>query len=204
METTKLLGPATPLSQIKKLRWVEEVKQDGPYYLVRTKADQFKMALTHHIQAGYSQYDTKFQRGKKLAEPVAIGLPSYWIRLGKSSFRFFLAEKPKKTYHGMFGMIPQYAKTIELDMWNTPHEPCLGHFNDYGYAKTWVERANAAAIYLQASEPHYGETWYCTAYAYRLGLVGDEYFEGEKPQPAAITAGPEQTLEPVLTVTNVI
>lgn len=197
------LPPASDISLLKKLRWVADAKANGAEsYLVQTKAGVFHTVLTHKVIAGYSQYDSSFAQGSKLEKTVNIPLPSYWIELNRLGFRFSLAEKPKPVTTS-FGMIPQYEGLTDIGSWNVFRAPCYGNGigddpktrstkYDYQEAKTWVDKAFVAVIYLQSAEPHYGETWYCTSWAYRLGLVGDEYRD-DKPQPGAVTAGPTES-----------
>lgn len=183
------------LAELLELKWVEEAKVVPNGYAVKTKQRVFRIEMTHTIKDGYSNFDSSFQAGTKLAEPVMLDLPAYWITLPDprhAYFMFNLADEPKvvaEDHH--FGMTPQYNTLTREAGWDKPLTPCYGATSgpasssqDYANAKDWSERALAAAVYLQAAIPHYSQSWYTTAYAYRLGLVGDEYREA-KPEPVA-------------------
>ena len=198
-----LLPAASPASQLAKLRWVAEAKErDGGGYMVRTKPHVFTTLLTHHVRAGDSQYDPDFEVGQPLKENVRVELPEYWVHLTESDFYFSFVEKPERARAGRVGVIPQYHSVQDVDGWAVPFLPCYGNSinyspegrstkYDYREAKTWVEKAMVASIYLQSAEPHYGEMWYNTAFAYRLGLVGDEYRDDVQQENAVVAGIPE-------------
>lgn len=172
----------TNITQLKKLRWVADAAKIKDGYAVLTKPNAFKFKLTHKIHAGYSSYDPEYQRGEALEVPQTLLLPQYWIYLSEHSlFEFSLAKDPAAARTPRIGMVPQYQNLVGRSEWGKNWIPCYGHAggdansaNTYREAKTWRDRANEAAIYLQSAVPHYNEEWYNTAFAYRLGLVGDE------------------------------
>lgn len=188
------------LRALKKLRWVSTVKKEVGFYVLRTKKDVFVTKLTHSIRAGRSDYDNGFVAGSRLKEEAVVPMPSYRVYLRNNGFMFSLANKPKNVIAGLMGVIPQYDHLTNEQHWKEPLTPCYGNgrgdtpqlrgtAEDYRYATTWLERAQIAAIYLQSAEPHYGQTWYRTAWAYRLGLIGDEYRDDLKVKGAAVVAG---------------
>lgn len=185
------------LAELLELKWVEEAKEINGGYAVKTKEHMFRIEMTHAIREGNSSFDNHFTQGTRFAEPVMLDLPAYWITLPdprQSYFKFNLAEKPNIAVEdNLFGMTPQYNQLTEQKGWDKPLTPCYGmgsgpasSTEDYRNAKDWSECALAAAVYLQAAIPHYNQSWYTTAYAYRLGLVGDEYLE-TVPKPVATT-----------------
>jgi hypothetical protein len=196
----------TDLQALKKLRWVADAAKKGTGYALHTKPNVFTVELTHRIIAGYSSYDDGYQQGKALETPVRIPLPPYWFYLDPENFKFSLVAKPEQM-RGKFGMIPQYQYLWQPETWGQPFAPCYGNSKDnspegrstiydYREAKTWVERAIVASIYLQSALPHYGETWYNTAFAYRLGIVGDEYRDDKVHENTVIAGTPEPAKEP--------
>jgi hypothetical protein len=177
------------LKELKKLRWVADAAKIKDGYAVLTKPGAFKFTLTHNIKAGYSSYDPNYQQGSRLEKTQTLLLPQYWLYLSEHSlFEFSLAKDPDAARETQIGLVPQYQNLVGKKDWGRQFIPCYGHANGdansantYRAAKTWRDRANEAAIYLQSATPHYGETWYNTAFAYRLGLVGDEVREDLTP-----------------------
>lgn len=178
------------MEELETLRWVSRVTEydrDGyTGFLLRTRPRTLKIQLTHTIRKGGAVYDGNYQTGSRLKEPTELLLPSYRILLTERHFMFCLNYRPRKAQERI-GLYPCYAALSLTKNWNVPGQTCYGNpgaqtgrttaKEDYRAAKTWREKAIIAAQYLQAAEPHYGETWYRTAYAYRLGLVGKEFLE---------------------------
>lgn len=174
------------LKELQTLPWVAEARKTEDGYAVRTKPGAFQATLTHKIRKGRSAYDETFTSGSRLETPTVITLPEYWFYLGDQKnevFKFSLVKSPPKVLDH-FGMTPQYNQLTSTERWGVPLIPCYGtapgdanSLYTYRLAKTWRDRANEVAIYLQSAVPHYSEPWYTTAYAYRLGIVGDEMLE---------------------------
>lgn len=175
------------LEELKQLRWVEEAElvPDEEEIVITSKEKSLKTTLTHAIRKGDGRYDPQYISGNKLSEPIPLLLPQYKIYLSTSAFRYAFNNRPKTRRN--IGIVPTYERTYPTGQWKVPTIPCYGDtwrqtsttslLGDYRNAQNWKERAIIAAVFLQSAEPHYGETWYRTAYAYRLRLVGDEMLE---------------------------
>lgn len=183
------------ITELKGLRWVEDATTDATndMYLT-TRPDSLNCKLTHKIQdmgRGYgARFDSRFRSGKALKTKITLKLPSYIVRLSAGNFSFRLKDKPEGT-QAQIGIIPTYHYLVSIQEWESYSNVCYGESNgqkknqtdtqtDYRAATSWREKAIIAVTYLQSAEPHYGYTWYRTAWAYRLGLVGDEFVEGKE------------------------
>lgn len=177
------------LYEFKKLKWVQDAETDGTGYKIKTKKKTLKTVLTHRIMDcgnGYgASYDNRYTQGLALDTPVPLILPQYWIHLRERGFDFTFAKDPGEKAHEQIGFTPTYQGIYSRDAWQIPMGVCYGDsdrntygvstIDEYQSSEGWKERLIIAAVYLQSAEPHYGQTWYRTAYARRLGLIGDEY-----------------------------
>lgn len=157
-------------------------------YTINTKKGMLSTELTHNIRPGKSSFDPSFKKGKKLKERRRVKLPQYRIYLGERDFWFSLAQEPRYVRANAFGIIPTYQYLHPLTYWTFKERPCYERgrgttpelrstIEDYIATESWSEKAKIAAVFLQSAIPHYGETWYRTSFAYRLGLVGHEVLE---------------------------
>lgn len=184
-----LLLPS-PTKELKELKWAEQVTalrgSSKGTYVITTKPDMLKIQLTEKLGFGDTLYDHKYNGVGKLKEPITVSLPQYKIYISKNYFRFALKSKPKKPNDIEIGRWPQYTGLVGIGSWRGIFTPCYGDYPQqedgtnigmleaYRMTDSWKDKANIATYFLQTAEPHYGNKWYRTAFAYRMGLVGKE------------------------------
>lgn len=162
----------TDIELIKQLKWVEDAVKLRSL-TVTTKPGILKTELTHYaVHRG----DEIFY-GKKLRKPMIIPLPSYSIRVGKTSFSLRLKDKPTLRINSYRVIL--FPTAMRGGKYSTYKAPCLGNYYEklYRQASDSLERVKIAAEYLQSAVPDFGGTGRRSVFAYGLGLIGDEIIQ---------------------------